>query len=75
MFCEEVPRRLAIWYRYPFLWNQVPIHVSEEVPSETLVFQLFGTDFYCLEPLWNRQNGHFCEEVPRGLAIWNRRPI
>ena len=75
LFCEEVPRGLAIWYRLPFVWNQVPNYFSEEVPRETLVLLfvwyrrlLFGT-------VWYRQDGLFCVEVPRGLAIWYRHPI
>ena len=75
LFCEEVPRRLAIWYRIPFVWNQVPDHLSEEAPHETLVFLIVWYRRLLFGTVWYRQDGLFCEEVPRGLAIWYRHPI
>ena len=45
----------------------------KEDAGEALVFQLFGTDLHVLEPRWNRQEGHFCEEVRSGFWVLEPR--
>ena len=68
LFCEEVQRRLAIRYRIPFVWNQVPHCFWRKSNAKRSLRLLFDT-------VWYRQDGLFCEEVLRGLAIWYRLPF
>ena len=69
--CAVLPFGTAI----PLFGTWFQILFSRKSLAKRQFFQMFGTDFYCLEPLWNRQEGRFREEVLRGFAIWNRHPI